>query len=72
MLPQKLYEILRWILYIVAPAGLTLVASLNTALNLGWNMELITILVGAITTFIGAITGVAKISYDEKLKAQSK
>ncbi|MBQ2644264.1 hypothetical protein IJG14_01660 [bacterium] len=71
-LPTKLYETLRWILYIVAPAALTLVASLNTILNLNLNMELITLLVGAFTTFIGAVTGVAKVSYDKELKAESK
>ena len=66
ILPSKLYEILRWITWIVLPAIATLISTLNTAWN--WNLPIDAILTtfAAIETFIGAVLGIAKISNDKK------
>ena len=63
-LPQKLYEVLRWLTWIVFPATVTLLAALDDAWN--WNLPIDAILstFAAVETFIGVALGIAKISYD--------
>lgn len=63
-LPEKLYEIMRWLTWIVLPAIATLIAALNAAW--GWNLPIDAILstFAAVETFIGVVLGIAKISYD--------
>ena len=65
-LPEKLYEILRWATWIVLPAIATLISALNTAWN--WQLPIDAILTTfvAVETFIGAVLGIAKMSYDEE------
>lgn len=63
-LPRKIYEILRWITWIVLPAIATLIAALNATWN--WNLPIEAILTTfvEVETFIGAILGLAKITND--------
>lgn len=63
-LNDKLYEVLRWATWIVLPAIATLISALNTAW--AWNLPIDAILTTfvAVETFIGAVLGIAKISYD--------
>lgn len=67
-LPSKIYEILRWITWIVLPATATFIAALNSAWQ--WNLPIENILktFSAIEVFIGVILGLAKYSYDNKDK----
>lgn len=65
MLPQKLYEGLRWTLTIVVPAALTLFTTLNVCLSLGINGDAVTSCVTAIATFLGVIFGVSKVTNDK-------
>ena len=66
MLPQKLYEALRWIIIIVMPALGVLINSLNNIWNLGWPAEQISMTLDAFTLFLGIIFGISKISNDRK------
>lgn len=61
ILPQWLYEGLRWVVSIVMPATATLLAGLNTAWNWGWPIEAILATFSAIETFLGAVFLGAKI-----------
>ena len=63
-LPDKLYEIMRWLTWIVLPATATLIAALNTAWNWGLPIDAILSTFAAVETFIGMVLGIAKLSYD--------
>ena len=65
-LPQKLYEILRWVTWIVLPAIATLIAALNAAWNWGWPIDAILSTFSAVETFIGVVLGIAKYSNDKE------
>lgn len=66
ILPNKVYEILRWLIWIVLPAIGVLLTTLTNAW--GWNLPLDAILatLSAIELFLGTILGIAKISNDIK------
>lgn len=68
ILPDWLYEILRWFTWIVLPATATLISALNTAWS--WNLPIDAILSTfvAVETFIGIVLGIAKYSYDQEEK----
>ena len=65
ILPTKVYEILRWFIWIVLPACGVLLSTLSGAW--GWNIPLDAILatLSAIELFLGTILGIAKISNDK-------
>lgn len=65
ILPQWLYEGLRWVVSIVMPATATLLAGLNTAWNWGWPIEAILATFSAVETFLGAVFLGAKIINDK-------
>lgn len=67
VLPQKLYEILRWFTWIVLPACATLIAALDAAW--GWNLPIDAILstFAATETFIGVVLGISKITNDKDI-----
>lgn len=62
-LPDKLYEVLRWMTWIVLPATATLISVLNSAWNWGLPIEAIMTTFGAVETFIGSVLGIAKLTY---------
>ena len=65
-LPPKLYEALRWFIWIVLPAVGVLLTTLAGAW--GWNIPLDAILatLSAIELFLGTVLGIAKITNDNK------
>ena len=65
VLPTKLYEILRWLTWIVLPAIATLIAALNSAWNFGLPIEAILSTFSAVEAFIGVVLGISKISNDK-------
>lgn len=64
-LPQKLYEVLRWLTWIVLPAIATLISALNAAWNWGWPIEAILATFSAVETFLGVVLGIAKYTNDK-------
>lgn len=68
ILPTKVYEILRWFIWIVLPAVGVLLSTLAGAW--GWNIPLDAILatLSGIELFLGTILGIAKISNDKEKK----
>jgi len=66
-IPQSVYEWLRWLVAIVIPAAIVLYGVIGHTLNIPYTAEVLTI-AGAVDTFLGAIFGISKISYDKKRK----
>lgn len=64
MLPQKLYELFRWLIWIVLPAIGVFVTTLVGAW--GWNFPLDSFLatLSAIELFLGTILGISKYNND--------
>lgn len=65
MLPQKVYEALRWIISIVIPALSVLLSTLVGAW--GWNLPLDAVLatLSAVALFLGTIFGISKVVNDK-------
>lgn len=64
LLPEWLYEGLRWLVAIVLPAIATLVSALNAAWSWGLPIEAIMATFSAVETFLGAVFLGAKIASD--------
>ena len=64
-IPNKVYDVLKWVLLIVVPASIGLLTTLATAWN--WNIPLEAIIqtITAIATFVGALIGVSSINYNK-------
>lgn len=65
VLPQGLYEALRWFTWIVLPASATLIAALNAAWAWGLPIDAILSTFAAVETFIGVVLGISKYSNDK-------
>jgi len=62
-LPDKIYNVLKWIALYVLPALATFVGTVGTAV--GWNGTGVAVtIITATATFIGAIIGVSTVSYN--------
>lgn len=66
MLPQKVYESLRWIIAIALPALGVLLTAINGIWKLGWPAEQISLTLDAAGLFLGALFGISKIEHDKK------
>lgn len=66
ILATKLYEVLRWVIWIVLPAVGVLLTTLTGAW--GWNIPLDAILatLSAVELFLGTVLGIAKVTNDNK------
>ena len=65
-LPTKVYEVGRWLLWLVIPAVMLFLGLLNTTLNFGWDMENINIIVDGACVLLGTILGIAKSANDKE------
>lgn len=71
VIPDWLYEILRWLTWIVLPATATFLSALNTAWGWGLQLEPILSTFVAVETFIGIVLGISKYSYDQDNKQEN-
>ena len=65
ILPDKVYNVLKWLCLIFAPALITLLTTIFTLYGIP-NVEIVTGTVAAIATFIGALIGVSSKAYNKK------
>lgn len=65
ILPQKAYEIIRWVVIIVIPALITLYGVIGNTLNIPYT-EIVLTIAGAVDVFLGTIFGISKLSYDKR------
>lgn len=61
ILPDKVYDILKWILIVFTPALITLISTLGVIYE--FNTEIITLTIGAIATFIASLIGISNVNY---------
>jgi hypothetical protein len=66
-LPNKVYDILKWVVITVMPALMTCFSTIGIAL--GWEFtEIVIVIVGALTTCLGTIIGVSGLNYAKQNK----
>lgn len=65
-LPQNVYEILRWFIWIVLPAFEVLLTTISSVW--AWNIPLDAVLstMSAVELFLGTVLGIAKVSNDKE------
>ena len=66
ILPQKVYEVLRWIVIVVIPAAITLYGVIGNTCNIPYTEVVLTI-AGAVDVFLGTVFGISKLAYDNKM-----
>lgn len=64
MLPDKVYQILKWCILILAPALITFISGLGVVL--GFDASVVTAIIGLVATFIGSLIGVSSKIYNKK------
>lgn len=69
---HTLYEILRWIIWIVLPAIGVLLTTLNSAWNWGLPLDAILATLSAISLFLGTVLGISKVANDKKVENEKK
>lgn len=65
-LPNKVYDVLKWICLVFLPAAITLFGVIGNTLGLGCTDTVLTIAV-AVNTFLGSILGISNVSYNRSL-----
>lgn len=65
-IPNKIYDILKWVLMIVVPAFITLFTLLAKTWN--WNIPVVSITttISGIATFIGVVVGISNHNYNKE------
>lgn len=66
ILPQKVYEVLRWIVIVVIPAAITLYGVIGNTCHIPYTEVVLTI-AGAVDVFLGTVFGISKLAYDNKM-----
>ena len=64
-MPEKVYNILKWITIVFLPALTTLVGVILNCFNV-IGADIVLTIMTAITTFLGVILGVSNINYKKK------
>ena len=67
-IPDKIYDVLKWVLLIVIPAFEVCLNAMAAAW--GWNipLEAINISISAIATFVGVCLGISTTAYNSEKK----
>lgn len=66
ILPTKVYEFLRWLIWIVLPAIGVLISTLDGAWGWGLPIDAILTTLSGIELFLGGVLGIAKVSNDKE------
>lgn len=64
-LPQKVYEILRWVVIVVIPALITLYGVIGNTCGIP-HTDIVLTIAGAVDVCLGTIFGISKIAYDKQ------
>ena len=63
-LPDKVYNLLKWIILIFVPALITLISGLGVLL--GFDTTIINGIIGLVAAFIGSLIGVSTVNYNKE------
>ena len=69
MLPNKVYDVLKWICLILLPAAATFYGVISKIWNLPYGTE-IPATITAVAVFIGAIIGISTRNYNKSLEEE--
>lgn len=64
MLPDKVYDVLKWLILIFVPALITFISGLGAIL--GFDTSVITAIIALVATFIGSLIGVSTKAYNKE------
>ena len=67
---NKVYDVLKWLILIVAPALITLISALGAIY--GWDTSATTATIAAVTTFLGVITSISSVAYGKEADNANK
>lgn len=71
MLPNKVYDILKWVCIIMLPASAVLVQAICKIWNLPFGTEIATTIT-AIATFLGALLMISNANYQKELDVKEE
>lgn len=63
ILPDKVYNALKWILITFVPALIVLISTLGVIYN--FDTEVVTLTIGAVATFVATIVGISNYNYNK-------
>lgn len=66
-IPNKIYDVLKWVVIIVFPAVGTLYAALSTVWGWPYSEEIVTSIT-AVDTFLGAVLCISTATYNKEVK----
>lgn len=61
VLPDKVYQVFKWLLLVFVPSTLTLIGGLGVLYN--YDTNTITTLISLFATFIGSLVGISYVNY---------
>ena len=64
ILPDKVYNVLKWLLITFVPALLVLIETLGVIYN--YDTQVIVLTISSIATFVGALIGISNTNYNKK------
>ena len=70
MLPDKIYDLLKWIVLIFVPALITFISGLGVLF--GFDSTIIVGVIGLVATFIGSLIGVSTRNYYKEQEKKEK
>lgn len=70
MFPDKVYDILKWVILIFVPALITFISGLGAIL--GFDTSVITAIIALVATFIGSLIGVSTKAYNDEKRRKEK
>ena len=70
MLPDKIYDVLKWIVLIFVPALITFISGLGVLF--GFDTTIIVGVIGLVATFIGSLIGVSTRAYNKEQEKKDK
>lgn len=68
-IPDKVYDIMKWVVIIVLPASATLYKALSSVWGWPFANEVVTTIV-AVTAFLGALLGISTAQYNKEVSGR--
>lgn len=65
VLPDKLYNFLKWLLIVAVPALIAFLTTIFSLYNIP-NLEIVVGTISAVATLIGALVGISTVAYNKK------
>lgn len=65
IIPDKIYNILKWLCLIFAPALITLISTLFALYHIE-GAEIVCGTIAAVATFVGALIGISSVAYNKQ------